>query len=193
MLVAGGVLGSWAAAVPVLATLAVLAGPGTSEGQPVAVPAEVQPAIAAAGAMVGTPSGWYRKCDRLACRAYGYANSGYPTAFAHWQAMVELGHAHVGDPCPPPGSFAFWTTSTGIGHVALVTASDGYCDPTRIRLVSNDVLDAETGSIGGVYDVSLARLQAGFVDPDGYLGWSDPMCAGALLASGPPSGGTGVG
>ena len=178
---AGGALTAWAASAPALAILAVLAGPGAPTIFPVAVQADVQAAIATAQSMVGTPTGWYRMCDRLACRAYGYANSGYPTASAHWQAMVDTGHAHPADRCPPPGSFAFWDTPSGIGHVALITASDAYCDPGRITLVSNDVLDSANAQRGGVYEVTLALIEAGFVAPDRYLGWSEPVCAGAAL------------
>jgi len=75
----------------------------------------------------------------------------------------------------------FWSTSSADGHVALVATSDAYCDPNRITLVSNDVLDAERGNIGGVYDVTLARIESGFVAADQYLGWSEPVCAGAAL------------
>ncbi|MGQ0631516.1 MAG: hypothetical protein ACT4P1_10770 [Sporichthyaceae bacterium] len=139
-------------------------------------------AIRVAVSMVGTRTGWYRLCDRLACRAYGYANSGYPTAAAHWKAMLAAGIARPTDRCPPPGSFAYWSTGTGAaGHVALVTSADGTCDPNRITLVSNDVLDAATGALGGVYHVTLARLESGFVDPARYLGWSPPICAGLPL------------
>jgi hypothetical protein len=180
LLLAGGALTAWTASVPILSVLAVLAGPGPTPS-PIAASADVQPAIAAARSMVGAPNGWHRKCDRLVCRAYGYANSGYPTAAAHWQAMVDAGRAHPGDPCPPPGSFAFWSTQSGIGHVALVTGSDAYCDPARITLVSNDVLDVQSASAGGIYEVTLARIEAGFVAHERYLGWSDPMCAGIAL------------
>jgi len=59
-------------------------------------PRDTVAAIRTAFAHVGARSGWYRLCDRLACRAYGYAHSGYPTAAAHWQAMVAAGHARPG-------------------------------------------------------------------------------------------------
>ena len=139
-------------------------------------------AIRAAVSMVGTRSGWYRACDRLACRAYGYANSGYPTALAHWNALAAAGYAHPGDRCPPPGAFAFWTTGVGrAGHVALVTSGAVSCDPNGITLVSNDVLDAVAGASGGVYHVTLARLENGFVASANYLGWTPPICAGLPL------------
>lgn len=180
LLLAAGGLTAWVGSLPAVALLAVLGGPGPGAGTPVAPATAVQPAIAAAQSLIGTHTGWYQLCDRLACRAYGYANSGYPTAFAHWQAMQATGHAHPGDRCPPPGAFVFWFTD-GPGHVALVTASDAYCDPAHIRVVSNDVLDTEAGTVGGVYEVSLTRLETGFVRSERYLGWSDPVCAGARL------------
>ena len=175
---------AWIAAVPALAMLAVLGGPGSATGVPVTATPNAAAAIRTAQALVGTPTGWYQLCDRLACRAYGYANSGYATALVHWQAMTATNQAHRGDRCPPPGAFVFWTTASGLGHVALVSASDAYCDPAHIRLVSNDVLDAENGTIGGVYEVSLTRIESGFVAAANYLGWSNPICAGALLAKG---------
>lgn len=181
-LAAGGVA-AWVGSVPVLALLAVLGGPGTAAGTPVDASAAVQPAIATAQSLIGTRTGWYRLCDRLACRAYGHANSGYPTALAHWQTMVETGHAHPGDRCPPPGSFVFWSTD-GPGHVAVATSSDAYCDPTHIRVVSNDVLDTEAETRGGVYEVTLRRVETGFVRAERYLGWSEPVCAGARLFGG---------
>jgi hypothetical protein len=146
-------------------------------------------AIAAVVSMVGTSTGWYRLCDRLVCRAYGYANSGYPTAAAHWVAMVESGAARAGDRCSPAGAFVYWAPdpgSDGAGHVALVTAADPSCDPRRIAVVSNDVGDTTVGQ-GGVYQVSLAALESGFVRPDRYLGWAPPICAGALHRSGTTS------
>jgi hypothetical protein len=81
------------------------------------------------------------------------------------------------------GSFAFWSTSGPYGHVALVVQSDSGCDPDQIKLVSNDVLDGRTGYDGGVYLVTLTQIEAGFTSRAGYLGWSDPVCAGVPLLS----------
>jgi surface antigen len=100
-------------------------------------------------------------CDRLACRAYGFANSGYVSAAAHWDAMLTGGQAHPADRCPPVGSFMFWTTGTPLGHVALVVENDGSCSPDRIKVVSNDVLDGATGDSGGVYLVTLRQIESG--------------------------------
>jgi hypothetical protein len=190
LLVAGGAAVAWLFAVPVFAVLAILGGPGSAAGTPVTTPVSSAPAIRNALSLVGASSGWYQLCDRLACRAYGHANSGYASAAVHWNAMLVAGFAHPGDHCPPPGSFVFWRTDSADGHVALVATSDAYCDPNRITLVSNDVLDAERGNIGGVYAVTLARIESGFVADEGYLGWSEPVCAGAtltVLADGTPA------
>jgi hypothetical protein len=181
LLLAGGAAAAWVAAVPAFAVLAILGGPGTAAGTPVTTPTSAVPAIRTALSLVGTRTGWYRLCDRLACRAYGHASSGYASAAAHWNVMVAAGQAHPGDRCPPPGSFMFWRTASGDGHVALVATSDAYCDPARITAVSNDVLDAENATVGGVYQVSLSRIENGFVSREGYLGWSEPICAGAPL------------
>lgn len=206
LLLAGGGLAATMFATPLLATLAVLgaAAPATpcpprdysTEASGIPVQAECRPpgsatgvraprgsldAISTALSMVGTRSGWYRLCDRLVCRAYGYANSGYATALGHWGAMNRAGVAHSGDRCPPPGAFAFWDTGPGApGHVALII-SRADCNPNRITAVSNDVLDAATGAHGGVYHVTLARLETRFVNSMRYLGWSPPVCAGLSL------------
>jgi len=143
--------------------------------------ADVATAIRTALGLVGARSGWAAMCDRLACRSYGFGNSGYSSASAHWATMVAAGRAHVGDRCPPVGSFVFWSTSGPYGHVALVVQSDPGCAPDQIKLVSNDALDSRTGYEGGVYLVTIAQIEAGFVSRAGYLGWSDPVCAGVPL------------
>ena len=72
----------------------------------------------------------------------------------------------------------FWATRGPEGHVSLVVQSDPGCDPAKIEVVSNDVLNGQTGFTGGVYLVTLARIESGFVSRAGYLGWSDPVCGG---------------
>ena len=143
--------------------------------------ADVATAVRNSLDLVGSRTGWNNKCDRLACRAYGFANSGYDSASAHWYAMVATGHAHPGDRCPPVGAFVFWATRGPDGHVSLVVQSDPGCSPDRIKVVSNDVFNNVTGYDGGVYLVTLAQIENGFVSADGYRGWSDPVCAGSPL------------
>jgi hypothetical protein len=98
--------------------------------------------------------------------------------------MVVRGAAHPGDACPPLGSFVFWNTGRPAGHVSVVVQADAGCDPDRILVTSNEVYDAATGNHGGVYLLSFAQLNAGFVSGRGYLGWSDPICQGAALSPG---------
>lgn len=150
---------------------------------PPGTPADVATAVRRALDLVGTRSGFANRCDHLVCLAYGFAHSGYYSASVHWYAMVAGGYAHLGDRCPPVGSFMFWSTSHAEGHVALVVQADARCDPDRIRVVSNDVLDGRTGFDGGVYLVSLAQIESGFVPRTGYRGWSDPVCAGTAVRS----------
>jgi Transglycosylase SLT domain len=149
------------------------------------LPAGTAPDTAAAVrtslAYVGLRSGWYRRCDALACRAYGYQNSGYPTATVHWFTLLAANRAHPGDRCPPVGAFMFWQTSQVAGHVALVVANDGSCRPEGIRLVTNDWGDTQSRTRGGVYLVTLAQIENGWMSRAGYRGWTDPVCAGALL------------
>lgn len=148
---------------------------------PAGAPAEVATAIRTSMSYVGVRSGWRRMCDRLACRAYGFANSGYASATEHWSVLATAGYAHPGDRCPPVGSFVFWTTGTPLGHVALVVENDDSCAPDGIKLVSNDVDDSMAGNYGGVYLVTLRDIESGFVGADRYLGWSEPVCAGSQL------------
>lgn len=152
---------------------------------PPGMPVDVATAVRNAMAYVGVTSGWYQLCDRLACRAYGYIGSGFPSATAHWHAMLEGGHAHPGDPCPPLGSFVFFDTGRPFGHVSIVVQADpGRCDPRQILVTSNSAFDAATGNHGGVYLLDLARLSGFYRQGSGYLGWSDPVCRGGLLPVG---------
>jgi hypothetical protein len=157
----------------------------TAAAIPAGTPADVTAAVRTGLAYVGVPSGWYQRCDQLACRAYGYANSGYVSAHTHWLAMLATGHAHPGDPCPPLGSFVFFNTGRPDGHVSLVVQADpSGCDPNVIQVTANEIFDHATGNHGGVYQLSLARLEGMYLGGHGYLGWSDPVCAGALLPAG---------
>ena len=152
---------------------------------PAGTPVDVATAVHNALAYVGVSHGWSELCDKLACRAYGYLNSGYVSAAAHWQVMLAHGYAHPGDPCPPLGSFVFFNSGRPFGHVSLVVQADpGRCDPNQIQVTANGVFDAATGNHGGVYLLSLARLDRMYLDGHGYLGWSPPICAGALLPTG---------
>jgi hypothetical protein len=167
---------------PVPVTLACLQEPAPGQVQaPPGAPAGLAAAITRALSYVGLTTGYAHHCDRLACRAYNYANSGYPSATVHWQTVLATGHAHPGDRCPPVGTFVYWATRGPDGHVAFVARTDPGCDPGRILLVSNDYGDHATGNTGGVYLVSLAQIESGFVTTTGYRGWSDPVCAGTLL------------
>jgi hypothetical protein len=157
--------------------------PPVGPSAPAGAPAEVTRMVRTAQAYVGLRSGWYRMCDGLACRLYGYANSGYPTAYAHWRTLLAAGQAHPGR-CPPVGAFVFWTSSSPAGHVATVVATDGTCRPDGIRLVTNDWGDAAAGAQGGVYLVTLAQIENGWMTSANYLGWTEPICAGARLPAG---------
>lgn len=158
---------------------------GLGAGQvhvPAGTPDDVASAVKNAMAYVGVTSGWQQLCDRLACRAYGYVGSGYTSAKAHWQQMVASGHALPRDRCPPLGSFVFFDTGRPYGHVSIVVQADpGRCDPEQIKVTSNSAFDAATGNHGGVYLLSLARLNGFYLNGTGYLGWSEPMCRGDLL------------
>ena len=158
-----------------------LAGDASGVIVPPGTPHDVATAVDTALSYVGVTSGWHGLCDRLACRAYGYVGSGYFSAAAHWSEMVADGHANPGDRCPPLGSFVFWDTGRIFGHVSVVVQASATCDPEEILVTSNGVFDAATGNHGGVYLLSLARLDAMYLRGTGYRGWSSPVCVGAHL------------
>jgi hypothetical protein len=148
-------------------------------------PHDVETAVQTALSYVGVRSGWAGLCDRLACRAYGYVGSGYFSAATHWAAMVDEGHAHPDDPCPPLGSFVFFDTGRIFGHVSIVVRTSPTCDWSQTFVTSNATYDHLTGYDGGVYLTTVAHLDAGYARRgDGYLGWSDPVCAGTALPAG---------
>lgn len=161
--------------------------PGLGQGEvhvPPGTPETVATAVRNALAYVGVTSGWHQLCDRLVCRAYGYVGSGYVSANAHWQQMLASG-AHPGDRCPPLGAFVFFNSGRPFGHVSVVVQADpGRCDPEHIKVTSNGVFDSATGNHGGVYLLTFARLDAMYLGGNGYLGWSAPVCRGALLPAG---------
>ena len=130
---------------------------------PPGTPGDVATGIRTALELASVRAGWAGLCDRLVCRAYGFANSGYVSASAHWAAMAASGHGHAGDRCPPVGAFVFWSTRGPDGHAAMVVQSDPACDPNRIKVVSTSVLDSRTGNDGGIYLVSLSQIELGFV------------------------------
>jgi hypothetical protein len=68
--------------------------------------------------------------------------------------------------------------------VSVVVQADPGCDPAKILVTSNGVFDSATGNHGGVYLLSFAQLNAGYVNGAGYLGWSNPVCRGTRLPAG---------
>lgn len=61
---------------------------------------------------------WNNWCDRFVANAYGMINSGYATAYIHWQDLLGRGLARVGDRNVPAGGLAFFLNSWA-GHVML--------------------------------------------------------------------------
>ena len=78
----------------------------------------------------------------------------------------------------------FWRTGRPAGHVSVVVQADPGCDPDKTLVTANEVLDSATGNHGGVYLLTFAQLNAGYVDGNGYLGWSNPECRGERLPAG---------
>jgi hypothetical protein len=67
-----------------------------------------------------------------------------------------------------------------------VVGNDGTCRPEGIQLVTNDWGDARTGAWGGVYLVTLAQIENGWMSSANYLGWGQPVCVGARLPATTP-------
>ena len=129
-------------------------------------PVSAEPAIPPPTRSSAHRTGWYRLCDRLACRAYGHANSGYPVAARA-----------LGSRCSPPGTPTPATaahrrarscsgSTAGPGHVALVTDRRRLLRPRPHPGGPTTSSTPRSATVGGVYHVSLARIETGFVHPD---------------------------
>lgn len=68
---------------------------------------------------------WNNWCDRFVANAYGMTNSGYATAFIHWQDLLARGLARVGDRNVPTGGLAFFLNNWA-GHVMLSLGDGRY-------------------------------------------------------------------
>lgn len=68
---------------------------------------------------------WNNWCDRFVANAYGMINSGYATAYIHWQDLLARGLARIGDTNVPAGGLAFFLNSWS-GHVMLSLGDGRY-------------------------------------------------------------------
>lgn len=108
--------------------------------------------------------GYYRMCARLAARVHGHANSGFISALEQWRGHIAAGTAVTDGSPPPPGALLFYTNQPW-GHVAVYLGNG--------LVISNDVLDAQTGRRGGVYIVPTTELTDGAWNVP-YAGWAPP-------------------
>lgn len=99
-------------------------------------------------------------CDNFCGNMYGFGNSGYADAVAHWNSLTAA-QRHPGDADAPAGMLVFW--GGGHGHVAI---SDGLG-----YIWSTDIAGA-----GTVARVPLSRVTSLWGKP--YLGWSTPVFQG---------------
>lgn len=84
-------------------------------------------------------------CSRYMAQAYGWPNSGSPTALTLWQAIPDR-LKHPGKSAPPRGALVFWRTGAYPGHVAI-SLGDGMIATTdvprgRIGIVPIAKIDA---------------------------------------------------
>lgn len=156
----------------------------TSDGQPIVgdvaalrVRAEAFAAASAAGLPDPFYGAWdyYRMCARLTARMHGYEFSGFPSAIVQWEYYVSVGLARPGDGEPPPGALVFWD-SEPFGHSA-VYLGDG-------MVVTNDLYDALSGRLGGVYLAPMSDISGGYWSLP-YLGWAPPVYDKPRLPSEP--------
>lgn len=95
-------------------------------------------------------------CDNFVANMYGYQNSGYSTALAHWNSTPAQ-YKHPGSTSPPAGALVFW--GGGDGHVAI---ADG----------NGSIYSTDIGGQGTVTKVPLGQISSQWGKP--YLGWASP-------------------
>ncbi len=86
-------------------------------------------------------------------------------ALGQWDRYTVSGVAVTDGSPPPPGALLFYNNQPW-GHVA-VYLGDG-------MVISNDVLDAQTGRQGGVYIVETSEPTGGAWNLP-YVGWAPPV------------------
>lgn len=115
----------------------------------------------------------YWLCDYLAGYIRGYTNSGYSSAYAHWLKMVDQGYAHPKDRNPPIGALLFWSSGNNIetdfGHVATYVGNG---------LVVGNISGGKGGANVYLHSADSPEAWDGYE----YMGWSDPVFAGARRA-----------
>lgn len=116
-------------------------------------------------------------CDFTAAFIWGYGNSGYSDAQAHWDTMVAEGHAHPGDRNPPLGALLFYDNHIGSGHIVIYLGNN--------TIISSDWNAQGQDSSEGDGYVGIIPADKMENVPGGwgltYLGWSDPVFAGSKL------------
>lgn len=115
-------------------------------------------------------------CDHFVGLAYGYPNSGFESANAHWD-QTPKNLRHVGDTSPPVGSLVYFNTGDyKYGHVAIVT---GYRDGKP--LVATTHANAGKPTVMPLDQVGMS-----------YKGWATPYFRGEAIPVSDFTGETGV-
>jgi hypothetical protein len=99
-------------------------------------------------------------CDNFVANMYGYANSGYATAVANWNA-TPTNLKHAGDMSAPAGALMYW--GGGSGHVAL-------------SLGNGSIVSTDIGGNGTVTTVPATEISEKWGKT--YLGWTYPYFQG---------------
>lgn len=103
-------------------------------------------------------SDYYNRCDHVVGLEYGFPASGSTTAYAHWQAIPGA-DKHAGDTSVPSGGLAFFSSSSGAGHVMISTGGG--------QFISTDIHGNGTLSY-----TTIAEIKSSWGLT--YLGWAQP-------------------
>jgi hypothetical protein len=123
---------------------------------------KVLQALSRAAGQVGKtfqPNGtqWACWCDRFVAFAYGLSQSGFTSAWNHYNSVLARGMIHT-DRNPPAGALVFYNVSRPSGHVVF-SVGDGVVITTPYSL--------NCPAVGVVYKTTLGAF-------NNYLGWSWP-------------------
>lgn len=103
---------------------------------------------------------WDNRCGEFVARAYGYYNSGEPSAATHYATLKRQGLIRTSQTDIPAGALVFFSTGHQYGHVAIYAGNGKAFSNDYIRNGCIDLTPMSTMSSGGR-----------------YLGWAPPVFA----------------
>jgi hypothetical protein len=103
-------------------------------------------------------SDYYERCDHVVGLEYGFPASGSVSAESHWNAMPAA-DKHAGVTTVPAGGLAFFSSSSGFGHV-------------MISIGSGEFISTDIGGNGTLTKTTIATIKSKWGET--YLGWGEP-------------------